>query len=270
MKRSVYLKGCMGFLLFLLFISVPKEAKADLIWTPNDDFFSKNYDDCEHEGREYTANCEMGYVSMYQSPGSHNKITNYVNGTVLYISFTYKDKKNTWGVFQENRDANLTGEKPITGWICMDQLVVVYDNISFTAEHKSEFKEYNGEFDDFTYDNETRIPLWTYPGSGVILYQFLIDGTPNFEYTYKDKDDRLWGFVNSGWICISDPTNENIPSIGAKSPAKLIPADPEAAADASIGDNRFVLLLLTVLVAALTIVTGILIRIFWRKGNNKK
>ena len=30
-----------------------KTARADVIWTPEDSFYEKNYDDCDYVGRRY-------------------------------------------------------------------------------------------------------------------------------------------------------------------------------------------------------------------------
>lgn len=266
MKKSWFLRGGMVLMFSLLLWLVPETARADLIWEPDDDFYRKHYAECEHVGREFTANGENGRVIFYETPNSDKVIMECTNGSNFFVSFTYQDKKgSSWGVVKID-------EK--TGWTPMNQLVVVYDNISFCAEHEGEFKEYNGEFTD--YKTEASVLFWSYPGSGVINFkQNKIEKDISFSYTYTDEDGQLWGYVQyylvaKGWICISDSMNENIPSIGAKTIATIIPPNTDTSSERLSTSDHSTLVVIAILVAAVIVFTMIIIRVFYKKNPSMK
>lgn len=186
-----------GLLLF------PKAAFADVIWTPQDDFYDQHYEECEHIDRVFTANGPGGKVILYENPESSKEIMTMENGAKMYISFSYKDGKGVeWGVY-ENSDDNSTG------WAPMAYLEVVYDNISFTEEFGDQFVEREGMLDSSLVQDE--IYYWDYPGSE---NGFSAELMKNIEYTtvFEDEDGREWAFISyhfgirSKWVCIDDPT----------------------------------------------------------------
>jgi hypothetical protein len=246
--------------LMMTFI-ITKPAQADVILTPNDDFFHEHYEECEQLLRSYTVNGEEGYAEIKKYPKSKETVANVENGTEFYVSFTYTDDKDRlWGVVEYDS---------LTGWILMEDLAVIYDNISFMEEHKGEMQAYRGEFDDYN-PGEELIQFYQYPRSGTAQSAMnLKEERPVFDYAFEDAEGLLWGHVNyyythRGWICLSDPTNANIPESKGQPEVTLIP--PVAELPTQLGSPlRLELMLTVVLVVTVVIGTGVMIRIFWKK-----
>lgn len=220
----------------LLFLAIYKVgyAKADLLPTPDNDFFQKHSSECEYVPRTYIANGTNGSVQVWKSPGSHKVITTYPNNTKFNVLYFYTDNNNeAWGIFYSIE------QNPHYGWLLLSDLQVEYDNISFCQEHKNEFKEYNEEFDNYEVQTSAPIILWTYPGSGKIDGHIKeCDQYHSIVFTFVDDNDYLWGYYaytsspgtwrtywgcSAAWICISDPTNEKIPIYNVMQPT-IIPA----------------------------------------------
>ena len=260
-RKSISIKGLvmLAFLVTVLFIARP--VQADIIWTPNDDFFNAHYEECEQLERSYTANGEKGYIAIKKNPNSKETVANKENGTEFYVSFTYTDEKDrVWGVVEYDDS---------TGWILMEELVVIYDDVSFLEEHKNEFQAYQGEFDDYVPEEEP-VQFYQYPGSGASISAMQIkEDKPEISYTYKDSEDRLWGYVNyyfkhRGWICFNDPTNASIPGSKVLPQVTVIPRTSELPKPSGFFASTEVILL-AILVIAVVIGTGVIIRIFWKK-----
>lgn len=259
-------------LLGLILIIISKGiAHADVIWTPNDDFYLNNAEQCDTLGRSFTANSTDGSITLWKSPISKTKIATYENGTLFYVSVTFTDEKDeTWGVIE------IDGK---TGWTKMKDLLLVYDNISFSEDHEKEFQEYNGEFDNYVIIDP--IILWTYPGSGEIRSKLskVDDKQIPFESTYTDPDGSQWGYIpyyysHKGWVCLNDPTNENLPVNKGTVTTTISPLqgdiqDNILSPDIDANNHMSsVLMLLAIAIAVLITVTGIIIRVVWKK--NKK
>ncbi|MDF2484185.1 MAG: hypothetical protein K0R46_353 [Herbinix sp.] len=251
--------GVLACLVIALLVS--NTAQADVLWTPNDDFFMKHYEECESLGRSYTANGEEGYVGIKKNPESKETLVNKENGSEFFVSFTYTDQKdNIWGVVEVDES---------TGWVLMTNLVVVYDNFSFIEEHESEFQAYEGELDDYE-PGEDPFQFYEYPGSGTpISWMNLQEERPEFTYTYTDSEDRKWGYVgyyfgHGGWICFSDPTSANLAAIQDHPEITIIPPSTEMPLKTTPVISTEVILLV-VLVAAVVLGTALLIRIFFKK-----
>ena len=259
MKNNIKALIILACVLNMLFIT--KSVKADIIWTPNDDFFIKHYEECERLERSYIASGEKGYVEIRKNPLSKETVANKENGTEFYVSFTYTDKRDrVWGVVEQDDS---------TGWILMDELVVIYDDVSFLEEHKDDIQAYQGEFDDYV-PEEAPLQFYEYPGSeSPVSAMEIKQDKPEFSYTYKDEEGRIWGYVNyyfkhKGWICLGDPTNANITGSKEQPQLTIIPAAsklPEPS-NSSVSSE---IIILVILVVAVVIGTGILIRIFWKK-----
>ena len=236
-------------------------VQADLIWTPNDDFFNKHYEECERLERSYTANGMKGYVEIKKDPLSKETIANKENGIEFYVSFTYTDKKErVWGVVEFDQS---------TGWILMEDLLVIYDNISFMEEHKGNIEPFQGEWEDYVIGKEP-VQFYSYPGSGISVSAMDIkEDKPVVSYTYEDGEGRLWGYINyyfshRGWVCLSDPTNANIPGSKDEPQVTLIPKASELP-DPSNPLLRREILIVVLLVGAVVVGTGVMIRIFWKR-----
>ena len=270
----------LGLISFLLLIGLPyTSARADVIWTPSDGFFEKNYEKCVQVGRSYYVNGKEGYVQVLKSPSSSHKIGCIANGNSLYVSFSYRDKNGEdWGVVQYKIDEKGTtppawsDEGAATGWVKMDSLLVIYDNISFMEEHKKDLKEYKGDY-DFNKCKE-KLVFYSYPGSGVVCYTLSMKDYKDFptpldiSSIYTDEQGKDWGYVvyyrniRTAWICLSSPEDENLPKTMAEKADLVPPATAEQLKQA--GENGGVWLV-TALVLSVVLATAVLVRVFWKK-----
>lgn len=259
--KKFHLRGLGILACLVMALLMSKSAQADVIWTPNDDFFEKHYEECEQLGRSYTANGEDGYVELKKDPLSKETVENAMNGEEFFVSFTYTDKRGiVWGVVEYDDS---------TGWIRMEELLIIYDNISFMEEYKDEIKAYQGEADDIELGEEP-VQFYKYPGSGTSISAIEIkEDKPEFSYTYEDPEGRLWGYVayhfaNRGWICLSDPTNAMIPASQEKSEVTMIPPAAKLPDPSDSAVSKEVALIL-VLVVAVVLCTAVAISVFWKK-----
>lgn len=254
-------------------------AYADLIWTPDDEFYEKHSDECVRVERSFTANGPEGETVLWKSPGSKKKIATFENETEFYVEYVYTDKKEKqWGIVQTVQGS---------GWLRMEELLFIYDNIAFCEQHVSEFRAYNGEFDDYVV--EEAILLWTYPGSGKTngkISEF--DNLHSIQYVYTDQEGRQWGYYaftdtvnwnrrwgySAAWICLTDPINDKLPVIKYEITPDIIDVQPykqpqqpgQTQAEQGFDkDNSSIILYLGIAVITLLVATAVLIRIFWKK-----
>ncbi len=277
MKNRIWAGMCI-FLFVLMFASV---AAADVIWEPNDSFYSVSRDECEILGRHFTANSETGRTTVYTKPGSGVEADIIPNGSELFVSFTYKDRQGSeWGVVQylHNRATDKITETyrsddATTGWVHMSDLVLIYDHISFDEEHGNEFVPYNGDYDALR--NTQGVIFWAYPGSGqTVSTQEEIGEDFRFEHAYTDTAGRQWGYVEyyfgyrSFWVCISDPTDPNLPANTPipQTTSQQQPANQPASASTQTDALPPQAVLIGILVLTVTAGTLALIRVFWKKG----
>ena len=282
-------------LLLLLLVSPVMPAKADVLIEPFDDFYEKHEEQCVYLCRSFYVNSEDGTLSVKLQPGAEREIAVFNNGEVLYIQYTYNYNGAAWGVaeFQLPDTEGWT-----SGWMPMDQLLLVYDGISFREEHYDEFYNYKGEF-----DTSGDIVLWTWPGSGDV--NFVLDTDQwrsddfddlTFSIAYKDIEGREWGFIGyyygsrDVWVCIDDPSNQDIPAFNA-APEPVLRRQGDTNAD--IGNQQTInsnnsasgnvstnssqtgssnmriamstLVLIIVLVVVVVTGTAVLILVFWRR-----
>jgi len=252
----------------VIMLSAPLVVFADAIYEPQDDFYYRNRNYCEYLQLNFTANGADGFVSVKQEPGSDNEIIAIENGETIHIYIIYNHRGESWGLCDR-------GWTLYTGWIKMEQLLLVYDYLAFEKEHKDEFYKYNGSYENVI--NAEKIVFWTYPGSGAVagIYDEKIDESiriNSYNLAYKDAEGREWIYakyfpngINNSWICVSDPENEDI----------NIPAITEQRENPMTGDmftapspGLSLPWAVVIMVAALIIGTAVLIRLFWTP--NKK
>lgn len=266
-------------IIFCVIANTGNIAHADLIWTPDDEFYEKHSDECERLERSFTANGPEGEIVLWKSPSSKKKVAAFENGYEFYVDYIYTDKKeHQWGIVQTVQGS---------GWLRMEELLFIYDNIAFCEQHESEFQAYNGEFDDYIV--EEPVLLWTYPGSGKVNGKiFELDDLHSIEYVYTDQEGRQWGYYaftdtvnrkkrwgySAAWICLTDPTNDKLPISKYEITPDIIniqPSERPQQLDTTQAehifdkDNTSIILYLGIAVAILLITTAILIRIFWKK-----
>lgn len=274
MKRSVLGRAVgMLFSLTLLF-SMGLSAYADVVWEPENDFYWEHSSECAYEGRTYLTNGPEGYAAVMKTPTSAIQTDYILNGVELYVSFTYTDSVGgLWGVVEYAKDENSEVTTAWawdggSGWVSMEEMSLVYDNISFCEDHQEEFETYGGEMDG--YEIQDTMYIWTYPGSGEEAGAFVSMGedfqiSESISDTYTDENGQIWGRVGyfygaRGWVCMTDPENAALPLAEVPQEELTPPAQPE---NAPLGNSG--IHLAAALVAALVVVTAVLLRVFWRR-----
>ncbi|MCL2884617.1 MAG: hypothetical protein FWF49_03955 [Oscillospiraceae bacterium] len=265
------IKRCISALLLTVIFALafPLAAFADVILEPNDAFYHSHSGDYTDLKRYFYANGRNGFVSLKEAPDSQKEIDVVTNGDVLWIAGTCPYSGVIWGITEITTSD--PGQNNATyAWVPMDQLLVKYDYISFYDDHKDKIFTYSGNYDSLKTTEE--ITLWSWPGSGVIqetLDPATISNLFAVEYAYKDGQGRIWGFVyywmglRNAWICLSDPTNTNIPAFNpAPAPQLWQPADVASVDSPPTGDSTP--LIVTVLVLVAVAGTAVLIRVFWK------
>ena len=254
-----------------LLLTLPFAARADLIIAPyNNVFFTRHRDECTYLWQRRYANGENGFVSAKEEPGSEKETIAVENGERLNIMFTYNYEGEEWGVATIHTSEQ--SAVPISGWIPMEQLLLLYDELSFAEEYGHEFYRYIGSYDSLKTAEE--LVFWSWPGSGIMQNPESIPGSiisaKNEEYSffsaYKDEEGREWihasyvqGRESSGvWVCISDPENREIPAFNP--PPELAPWLSATPSKSALSTPW----LITILVAVLVAGTVVLVRIFWK------
>ncbi len=188
---------------FLLVFCCIVQAGADVIFEPRDSFYESHREQCEYHDRSYTANGPNGAVKVYESPISDSVRATVDNGEELYISFLYTDEEGrTWG-HTERWDSD------VAGWVPMDYLLLIYDEISFMEDYGDTFLEEEGSL-GAEFAGQT-VYIWEYPGS-TSAYQITVDGgyLPGYQAVYVDANGNRWGRVGyymamRGWINLDAP-----------------------------------------------------------------
>jgi hypothetical protein len=270
-------KTKLGIILGLvLSVILTSTVWADVIWEPTDSFYQEHRAACNQEYRSYIANGEDGYVAMYKSPVSSNKVQLFKNGYEFNFSYSYTDKNgNEWGLVEP---------ASASGWVPKEELLLKYDNISFCEEFEDEFQEYNGEYDEKLVD--AQLTVWNYPNSGEIKFKWTSNSsTINIPYTYTDESGNTWGLYiiqeriqwgsddnketskwnnDNGWVCLNDPNNESIPVIDHQ--ADSIPAiDALPALEEVNSKSDMAFLLIGALALVICVTAGIIIRVKMKK-----
>ncbi len=197
-------------MLILMAALLVTPAFADVIWEPDNSFYSRNRDDCTYHDRAYLTNGEKGYVTVETAPGSLVEVLNIANGTRFFVQFIWTDKDGSqWGVGYP------AGDREHQGWVPMEQMALIYDYVSFQEDHGAEFTEYDGSVAPME-----QACLYAWPG-GVYSYtmEFETDymtSNDAFQTIYTDGNGLRWAFIGyymghrDGWVCIDDPMNENL------------------------------------------------------------
>lgn len=192
----------------LLLLTVATPAFADVIWEPDNTFHRLHRDECTYHNRSYLVNGEKGYVTVLTAPNGAGQIANVANGTCFFAEYLWTDTDGTqWAIGYP------AGDYGNEGWICMSDLMLIYDHICFVEDHGHEFEEYDGS--DL---HLVKACGYSYPGgmlSAVLTgsEDYPIEG---FQYLYTDEDGRRWSYVGyyngsrNIWICLDDPTNSDL------------------------------------------------------------
>jgi hypothetical protein len=270
-KRGSALLLLAAWLLPLLLF--PPAARADILAEPNNDFYAWHSDECVPLSRSFCANGASGSVSVKNAPGSRAETALVANGEIINIMFLYNRNGEIWGVTQIYTEGAPYRDWP-NGWIPLDQLLLVYDYISFAEEHQDDFYAYAGNYE--TLKGMKKIVLWPWPGSGGAQRNLEAITDENYHvfsisHAYRDEEGREWGFIGywmghkNAWICLSAPENRGIPAFNPPPPPAPWQPD-EGSVPKSALPLPFPAIVLTVAAVALT---AALIRAFWKPGKGK-
>jgi len=221
---------------------------ADVVW--GNGFLNRNEDKAQRlKHHTFIVNSPKGYVIPQQEPGeakdsvisrcsrdSKKKVKTilpkFENSDVLIMESVYIHKGKYWGVMRYRHGYDWPG------WVPMDHLLMIYStHWDFERENRGEFYEYTGSYDVVT--SSEKVVVWQWPGSdrekkiiknGVYAFTFSLNIDEHYRnLAYKDKEGREWvktryrigeprGQTFTGWVCISDPQNTNIPAFNPASP----------------------------------------------------
>ncbi len=206
MKRIVKLVGCFLMLVLLTGSFLPRMVSADMIYEPiGNSFYEKHSEECTYVSRSYVADGPNGTVTVYQSPESARKVAVLENGEQVYVSFTYLDGSGIlWGCCDQF-------DTEVQGWVSMDYLTVIYDEISFREEYSNQIEQVEGSLEGMKIEGV--VYFWQYPGSGEFWPMELnTEYAPEFQYVYTDENGVKWGRcayylgMKGYWINLNDPT----------------------------------------------------------------
>ena len=235
MKRIVVLLAA----LLLASSSVASVAYADVVW--GNAFENKHRDETQKLTRfDFVVNSPDGYVIAQLEPGQSEEIARsmsledrlsldrygfregdmlprYENGDIVLMDRVILHENEYWGVTQASHSSG------IVGWIRMDHVLVSYTPQDFIEANRDNFYEFTGVFK--LSRNPKGVVLWEWPGSD--RPKRVLEETRQeieIDYAYRDAKGREWGYASriydvdywwlpmSGWICLSDPKNSDLPA----------------------------------------------------------
>jgi len=302
---------------FLLVISVvillspllaSHHVHADVVY--GNDFFWENRDKTEPiwdnwpPSKGFIVNSPLGYVIPKEEPGSDKGIPTYLgyrgmgdenatmptsdvwifnNGETVYVNATYLHNGEYWGNTEPSHMY-----KP-SGWVLMDELLMLYTRQDFESENKDSIYTYSGDCEVFF--PAGRLVVWQWPGSDrekrIIDKEEATNLCAGNYYLYMDQKGREWVTYAGGWVCLNDPANSKIPSFyPAPEPIRWSPGggydwsagNPErppyntarnasrAALDALLLATSF---LVIIILATLIVVISVPIAVFRKSDINK-
>lgn len=253
------LKRFISALLICLFLLPTFAANADVIFSPEEpnSFYEEHISSILYLGRTFVASSESSAVEMKRVPDSEEIVATIQNGTTVYITGSCLYDGVFWGYLYFGFSS---------GWVRLDEMLVLYDYVSFTEEHMDEFYLYTGDYAEI---KETKAAnVWPYPGADG--YSFILNNfdTEHFPvtYAYTDSGGNEWGFLthlsdDSKWICLSDPMKSDFPVVNHEPHVWV--SDTVHTDITNTPAEESISALVIMLVVALVAVTAVLIRIFW-------
>jgi hypothetical protein len=260
-REWLYTDYWCGYRNFWICLNDPTNAKIPafnpapqpkIIKSKGNDFIGKSKNITEQLDRRFYINSPSGYAAPKEEPGSEKEILTYEdkgikfstsppevvlmyhNDDIVHIARTYLQNGKYWGATSSGLDYFPSG------WIPMDELLMLYERQDFEEENKNHLYIYTGNY-DAVFAAERHI-LWQWPGSDrekrIIDREDYVLKNIDVLYAYKDSQSREWGYVNlnyaymyegeqgytfrrEGWICLTDPSNSSIPAFNP-APAPII------------------------------------------------
>ena len=256
------LKRFFVILIVCFFLMPASAAYADVIVPPENDFYTEHQDQMVYLDRSFVANGEGGSVSVKKAPGITQDIDTIQNGEAAYIEYSCLYEGNFWGF-----------TNAYSGWVRLDQMLVLYDYVAFYEDHENEFYSYDGDYAEI---KEARSAIaWPWPGADTPNWTIEDLGAEYFSvpYAYKDEEGREWGFVTylfgnrNIWVCLSDPLDQNL---STPRPAPSVWVSETEHVDINPGKESSVFIIIIILVVVVVVVTMVLIRIFWKPNKTKQ
>ena len=254
-------------------LALPLSAGADVLIEPGNDFYERHVNELVSLRRDFYVNSRSGSLMVEYAPGSGVEVTTLENGEIIHIISTYSHNGKIWGVTDIEKPGRPYREA-FRGWVPIDELLVVYDSISFEEDNSTKLYNYTGNFDAL--NDISELVVWKWPGSGIIitvLDEERLAGLSIIDFlsyrdersAYNDREGRLWvalPIIIKQWICLSDPENRDIPAFNPEPAPRLWkPGDEHQ------GNTwwRSLPALIIILVVVLAAATAVLIRVFLRK-----
>lgn len=225
-------------------------AIADVIWTPDDDFYMAHSNECEYVNRDYYANGASGYTEVFSKPGG-TSLGFADNGELFHVQFSYKQGDETWLVVEYSKDGDkliprLDGEFE-SGWIKYSETQLKFDTVSFDGVHSTEYKPYEGDYSELK--DTHNIVAWTFPNSGETCGTIdSIDENFKINSVYTDIDGVQWGLVTyyyaikDFWVCISSPADASLAAKDVPTPEFYTP-EPGSEPQSSANDMTTVIII---------------------------
>ena len=250
-------------LLPCMLLALPGVARADILIEPENDFFDEHQGEMVALGRSFVVADAGQSVAVLEKPGPGRSITLLKNDEEIFLSHSCLFEGAYWGY------------SPVyNGWVRIDELLVIYDYVSFDEEHRSEFSRHEGDVSKIL--EEGRFLVWLWPGSGLSPFAIEVSKGSNLriDCLYHDSEGREWGFmpyfegVSTFWVCLSDPMDRSIPMTNPQQePMRWVPDTPHVAIESlSLSE----VLPVIILVVAVALATIILIRLLWRPDRQKQ
>lgn len=275
------MKKLVVFLLSLLLVfSMAVSAAADLLWAPRDSYY--------HEQTDYPRSslyC-VYYVpegltcTVYRSPADPTVLAVLEPGTEIYVGFSLTIDGEEWGV-------GAVHGSDVEGCFRLGRLQREYDHGAFRQDHLDQLVETDTTF-IYAEDVSQELLFWRYPGSGEITTTIAREYLPDrqdpddrpigIQYIYADDKIGTWGYVSyyygtKGWIYLDDPENPEPPLSPKEYPNTVTDTSPteeppKTTVLTELSDRSAVYLIVG-LVAAVVVVTGIIIIVLKRKNKEK-
>ena len=239
---------------------------ADVVLTDSraeleNDFFSKYSSQIIYLGRSFVANSETGSVGVKTEPESKKDIAGIENGEVVFVQYSCLYGGGFWGFTFD-----------YSGWIKLDQMLVLYDYVAFAEEHQEEFYSYTGDYNEI--EEARSVVVWPWPGADAPLWTLEDLDMKSFLvfHAFKDEEGREWGFIQylfinrNIWVCLSDPNSRDLPVFNpAPPPYVWVSETDHVDIKQYLKEKELpVLIAAIILVAAVVAGTAVLIRKFWK------
>ena len=239
----------LSLLILTVTLTLAVPAFADLIYEPVDYFYVTHRDQCYYVNRIYTFAGTDGSVKIWSEPNGKS-LKEHPNGEEQYISYCWSDGKIEWGYIDD-------------GWVCMEDMNLVYDSIEFIKDHSAEIESVDPievEFHSAT--------LFSYPNgpeAGFITDDENPPFSNLFQNIYTDEAGLRWGYVEyfygyrEKWICLDDPMKGEDPATEQSENTSVIQEEVSPTALTSDISYPTLLILAAVLVAFVVTLTGVLV-----------